>query len=116
MDIKDIDYGMAFRIKDTVYLNKNLNKYPKLYKAILEHEKEHTDNFSFRDVMIDVTGKHLSKVKKDYYMFFVRHPQALAQFLPLLKVNNKWSIDPVMFFLWGYIIIFILATMFIIVL
>jgi hypothetical protein len=103
--IKDIDYGIAFRIKDTIYLNKNLKKYPKLRKALIKHEREHTNKLTKKDIWIDLTGKHLSNVKKQYYLFILREKRAWYQFLPILKVGGKLSIDILMTLFWAAIII-----------
>ena len=100
MEIIEIDYGMAYRINDNIYLNKNLKKYPKLYKAILKHEKEHSDGFEFKDIMIDLKGKHLKEVKFDYYMFFIRHPKSLIHFLPVFRLENVWTFDFIMLLVW----------------
>ena len=103
--IKLIDYGIAFRIRNRIYLNKNLDKYPRLKEALIKHEVEHTDGFDFRDINTDLWGKHLDGVKKDYYKFLVKEKKAWYQFLPILKVDGKWSIDIMMILLWIFTII-----------
>lgn len=100
LKIIEIDYGMAYRLGDKIYLNKNLKKYPKLYKAILKHEKEHSNNFTLNDILIDIQGKYLSKVKIDYYLFFIRYPKALVHFIPIFKLDNIWTIDILILSLW----------------
>jgi hypothetical protein len=103
MKINLIDYGMAYRLGNEIYINKCIKNYPKLYKAIIKHEKEHTDNYTLKDILIDLKGNHLSGVKKDYYLFFIRHPRSLIHFCPIFKLNNKWTYDPILSIL--YIII-----------
>jgi hypothetical protein len=100
MEIKEIDYGMAYRIGKKIYINKNLKKYPLLYNAILKHEKAHTDDFELKDLMLDLTGKYLNKVKKDYYLFFIRYPKAFVHFIPIFKLENKWTFDIIMLIVW----------------
>ena len=75
-NIKTVDFGIAFKINDQIYVHKNLKKYPKLYKALIKHEKEHSDNFNLRDIWLDLKGKHLGKVKKQYYKFLLREKKA----------------------------------------
>lgn len=98
--IVSIDYAIAFRIGKIIYLNKNLNKYPKLKKAIIKHELEHTDGFNLKDIIVDLTGTHLSEVKKQYYKFLFKEKKAWYQFLPLLRIEKKWSLDVIMLTLW----------------
>jgi len=95
-----IDYAIAFRIKDKMYLNKNLEKYPQLKKALIKHELEHTNGFNLKDILLDLNGTHLSKVKRQYYKFLFKERKAWYQFLPLLKIENKWSFDIIMLIVW----------------
>lgn len=108
--IKEIDYGMAYRVKDIIYINKNLKLYPKLYKAIMKHEKEHSDDYSMNDLKMDLRGIYLDKVKKDYYLFFIRHPKALIHFIPFFKLDNKWTIDPLLLTMYILFIILLIIT------
>lgn len=105
-NIEIIDFGIAFKIRNTIYLNRNLEKYPELRKAIIKHEKAHTNNknYTLSDVWIDLNGKYLKKVKKQYYKFLFTEKRAWYQFLPVLKVHGKWLIDFIMLFFWIIII------------
>jgi len=107
------EWGIACKIGKVTYLNKNLDKYPKLKEAILNHEKEHSDTYRLRDVWVDLNGKHLASVKKEYYMFFLRHPKALVTFLPVWKYNNVLVFDPIMIFMWVLCFSFIFLLKFI---
>ena len=100
LNIVKINYAIAFRIGNIVYLNKNLDKYPELKKAIINHESEHTDGFGLSDIMTDLKGKHLGKVKKQYYKFLFTEKRAWHQLIPILKVEGKWSLDFVTLLLW----------------
>ena len=95
-----IDYGIAFRIGNKIYLNKNLNKYPKLKKALINHELSHSNGLNLKDIMTDLNGEYLKDVKRDYYKFLFTEKKAWYQFLPLLKVENKWSWDLIMLSVW----------------
>ena len=100
------DYGIGFKIRNKIYLNKNLKKYPKLYKAVLKHEQEHSDSFTKEDIYLDLEGKYLENVKKEYYLFIITHPRSWVQFFPLLIVDNTLTIDIIMLTLW--IILFVI--------
>ena len=51
MEIRDIDYGVAFSINDHnqqyIEMNKDLKEDPILYTAILGHELEHTNKIMY---------------------------------------------------------------------
>jgi len=100
LNIVKINYAIAFRIGNIIYLNKNLDKYPELKKAIIKHELEHTKGFGLRDIITDLKGKHLNKVKKEYYKFLFTEKKAWYQFIPILKVKGKWSLDLITLMLW----------------
>lgn len=108
MKIKLIDYGIAVKVGDIIYINKDVKKYPKLYNALINHEKAHTDTFELKDVIIDLNGTHLKDVKKLYYKFILKHPKSLLHFVPVLKYGGKWSIDLIMLFAWLFLL-FMLA-------
>jgi len=99
-----IDYALAFRIGNKIYLNKNLDKYKLLKEAIIKHELSHTSGFGLSDILTDLTGKHLKKVKRDYYKFLFTEKKAWYQFIPIMKIDGKWSIDLIMLIVWIMII------------
>jgi hypothetical protein len=108
---RKINYGIACRIGNIIYYNRNLKKYPELLKAILEHEKEHSYNFNYNDVILDFRGKHLKCHKKEYYKFILTHPKSLTEFLPVCIYNEKnvckLVYSPTMIFVWLFIIAWI---------
>ena len=104
-------FGIASRIADTIYLNKDLLDYPILCKALLKHEQAHTSRFAVRDILLDFKGTHISPVKRQYYKFLFTHPKALTQFLPVWIYNKKIVIDPIMTFVWFLLIIMIKLAM-----
>lgn len=110
MEIKKIDYGIAFRIGNTIYLNHHLDSYPQLKRAILRHEFEHSEGYGLRDVLVDLKGKHLSRVKKEYYRFIFKHPKSFLQMLPIMKIDDDWIYDPIAIIIWvlGLLMLFIM--------
>ena len=100
MKIKYIDYGIGFRIGDVIYLNKALKKYPELYKSVYLHEKKHSSGLTFMDFMMDLSPKKFKNLKKQYYSFLWKHPKALLAYSPLLKIENVWTIDLALSFIW----------------
>lgn len=111
LTIKHSKNTVACRIGNEIYLHPQLYYYPKLCKAILKHEKEHTDGFSIKDFFLDMNNDHLKGHKKEYYKFLFTHPRALLGLLPISKIGKHWAIDPTMLifmvgvitvgFLWG---------------
>ena len=89
--IKEIDYGIACRIGDTIYINKNLKKYPTLYKNIIKHELSHNKNFK-QDFLLDFKGKYIEP-KSEYYRFILTHPRSLYEFLPFGTYEKKTYIN-----------------------
>lgn len=93
MRVKYINYGVGFRVGNTIYLNSALKQHPELHSAILRHEKNHTRGYSWSDIKMDIFNKELREVKREYYKFILTHPKALLNFLPVLKVGNHWAFD-----------------------
>jgi len=101
LKIKLIDFGIASRIGDTIYVNKKIKEnYPRLYKAIIKHEKEHSNKFNLTDIEIDLKGKHLKEVKKDYWKFVLNNKNSWIQFLPVGYYDKRIVFDPIMFVYW----------------
>ena len=78
------DWGISDRFNDgTIEINKHLNKYPKLKRAILAHEIDHTDQSGFnrKDFLHDISSP--DKIDMFEMMkFVIKHPHSLVQFLP----------------------------------
>lgn len=100
MKIKYIDYAVAFRLKDKIYMNKHLKKYPELFNAILNHEKKHSNDFIWNDIVLDLNNRDLKGFKKEYYLFILKHPRSLYQFLPFMTVDDVFTLDVIMLSLW----------------
>ena len=107
--IKYINFGIACKVGNTIYINKSIKKYPKLHKALLKHEQEHTDDYDLRDIIIDFQGKYLKSVKRIYYKFLLSTPNAWIQFLPIGIYDKKIVYDPIMIFIWCFLIVVIIG-------
>lgn len=83
LKIIEVDNGIANNFGTYIEINKNLKKYPELYKAILDHEVEHTDKiFSAKDFKLDLlSASNINNI--DLLWFIKNHPKALTQFMPL---------------------------------
>lgn len=99
--IKHIDYGIACRIKDTIYINKNLYKNTALYKSILSHELEHSSGFEKKDFIIDLKNNHLKGMKLDYYKFVILNPKSWVEFFPFWKYDNKLAFNITVSLIYG---------------
>lgn len=105
MKLKYINYGTGNRVGNTIYLNKNLKKYPKLHDAILTHEKKHTGRFSMFDLKLDFDNKELANVKNEWLRFIFKYPRTWINFFPIMKLGNNWCVDLSLTFLWLFFII-----------
>lgn len=85
------NYGIADRFEDgTIELNRNLNEYPELKRAILQHEIKHTSNpkLNKHDFLHDLSTQ--DKIRTwDMLRFMFRHPLSLVQFLPIYYTKER---------------------------
>lgn len=107
MKIKYLNHGIASRIGNTLYVNIELKKWPKLCKALIKHEKAHSSGFCWEDIRIDFKGKYIRGFKKEYYFFILKNPRALTQFFPGWFYDGKFVLDPLMLIAWSLITIMI---------
>jgi hypothetical protein len=98
--VNKINYGIACRIGDNIYLNRKLENYPLLYDTILSHEFSHSSGFNKNDLLIDLNNKHLKGYKKEYYSFILTHPSSWTEFLPFGVYKNKFVISPLILGIW----------------
>ena len=88
--VKEIDYGIACRIGNNIYINKDLKIFDiYLYSTILHHEFCHSDSLTWKDIKMDLTNSHLKKFKKQYYKFILTHPKSWTEFLPFGIYDKK---------------------------
>ena len=92
--IKEINYGIACRIKNTIYIHKNLHRFPQLRARLLQHEAEHSQGYTKKDVMMDLNNKSLKGVKTNYYMFILTHPSSWIEFLPFWFYEGRCVWNP----------------------
>jgi hypothetical protein len=106
IEIKEIDWGIACRVGNVIYINKNLIKQDvPLYYSILNHELSHSPRFSWKDVKIDLKNNDLKGLKGKYYKFILKNPKSLIEFLPLWKYDKKLVVNPLILALYGIFLI-----------
>lgn len=99
LKIREVPFGIACRIGGVIYIHKDLKSFSKrLYEAILQHEIEHSDGFTMKDVSMDIENKQLKGLKKLYYKFILTHPSSLVELLPCWKYDGKLIWNPVLIF------------------
>ncbi len=84
-------YGIADRFEDgTIELNRHLDKYPELKRALIQHEVKHTNNpkLNKHDFIHDLSTQDQIRTW-DMIRFMVRHPFSLVQFLPLYYTKER---------------------------
>lgn len=100
MKIKYINFGTGNRVGDTIYLYKELKKYPHLHEAVLAHEKRHTGRFSMFDFKLDLRNRELSKVKNEWSRFVITHPKTWINYSPVVKLGGQWTVDISLSIIW----------------
>lgn len=94
MKIKYSKWGLANRIKDTVVLNENLKKYPKLHKILIDHELRHNDDMIF-NVKHDLKSMFDAGINEwmSKAAFMIKHPGALLQLSPIWYYEGRTYLD-----------------------
>lgn len=94
MEIKLIDFGIAYSYDQTIEINKKLLQHPELLSMILQHEVEHIQNPSFFDTLrIDFVD--IFHFKKHRLMSKVLDKKMLLQSnLPIWFQNGQININP----------------------
>lgn len=84
-------WGIADAFNDgTVELNKHLDDYPELKRALLQHEARHTNEpgFTKKDFYHDLTT--IDQVKQwDMIKFMAKHPLSLIQLSPITYSKRR---------------------------
>jgi len=98
MEIREIEYGVAYHYGNYIEVNKNLKKYPDLYKFIMEHELNHKElrRFNISDLLWDIeesfSWKNMKMVFKTWAFMF-KYPKSLFQLIPFGIKEKKLVID-----------------------
>jgi len=107
-EIKLVDFGIANNYHDCIEIHKDLPKFPKLYDAIMQHEKGH-EGLNFReDFKLDINnvpGLDYGELRN----FMYSRPKTWLQFLPIWKHPTRgWIYDKVHLLIYGILITSIL--------
>jgi len=102
------DYGIADRFDDgTIELNRNLDKYPELKRAIIQHEIKHTNNprFNKQDLLHDLSTQ--DQVRTWHMIQFIfKNPKAFMQFVPLYYTKERgWIKDNNLIVIWSFFLL-----------
>ena len=110
--IIEVEGGIANFFYDNkgsfIEVNKNLKKYPVLYKSVIAHELKHAESknkyFDFKIEFKDISLKKDLELMK----FSLRHPKAFLQYSPIVKDHNgEYAKDNFMLMLYlSFIIVF----------
>jgi len=109
------DYGIADVLPDgTIELNKHLDDYPELKKALIQHELKHssTPGFTRKDFYHDLTT--MDQIKTWHLIKFMsRHPGSLVGLLPITYSfkKNRLSYDINSLIIWGCLTLIVVAAM-----
>jgi hypothetical protein len=87
-----------------IFIHPELYKHPKLYHAILAHEKKHTTGMAKQDISLDMFNDELKDCKGEFYRFMLSHPRTLLGYLPLTKVGRYWAFDFEMLAVWLFVL------------
>jgi len=100
--VEYITFGIACRIKDKIYMNKNLlkKKHKKLHDAILDHEEKHSSGFKKMDVINDFNNFELEPVKREYSAFVLGNPTTWVEFLPFWFYGGRIAFSIPMTLIW----------------
>ena len=93
MKVKEVNNGIANYFYDKngkgfIEINKNLKKYPKLYKSILAHELEHSKSKKYMDVKLELKDMFNLESEIEMLKFYLKYPKAFLQLSPVMKSHN----------------------------
>jgi len=94
------------RIGKEIFIHPELYKYPKLYRAIILHERKHSGSFSLKDLVLDSSNEELKNNKGDFYNFILSHPRTLLGYFPVSKIGKHWTFDLEMLVMWVMVLIY----------
>lgn len=94
--MKKINYSkntVGCNVGGEIFIHPELYKYPKLYQAVIDHEKRHTARITKDDIAIDMFNDELKDSKREFYKFMLTHPRTFLGFLPVTKIGKTWAFD-----------------------
>ena len=89
VNVEWIDHSIGFREENTIYLNKNLLKYPNYCERIFYHELNHSKSYNWNDVLMDMVEPNTIENLR----FCIKHPKGFACLLPIMYFKGHWSFD-----------------------
>ena len=90
--IVEVDWGVAWRRGNIIYVNKHLKKFdPALYKHAVNHELRHKskEGFTWDDLTNDLKDSARIKRGTGTWKFMLFHPKALVQLLPFWLFKDE---------------------------
>jgi len=105
LKIKYVNYGIACRVGNNIYINNKLRGDKHLHDAILKHEKAHSSGFIWNDLVMDFNVKELKYLKKEYYRFILNNPSSWTEFFPFWWYDKKFVINPLVSFIYLFSLI-----------
>lgn len=110
LKIRLTDWGVANNFGDYIEMNRDLKKYPKLYKKILRHELSHSNDgkYRFKDFNADFLQRQNIK-RWDLYSFMLKRPKTWIQFLPFYYQPSKGFVYDISRILVWLVVIYIIA-------
>jgi hypothetical protein len=98
-----VSVGVAWRIRDSIYIHHSLKDKPDLLKEVMTHELEHDESYGFtvKDFTHDLNTKLSWKLRRHIYL----HPSMWVSALPVSIRCGKIHINPFMCWLWSFCIL-----------
>lgn len=99
MKIKLVNYGVANNFGDYIEINRELKKFPRLYKSVLAHELKHTKKpFSIGEFLME-----FKNINWDLFLFSIKRPKTWTQALPFYIKNRKlvYDLQLILFYLFA---------------
>jgi hypothetical protein len=90
------NYGLAYKIGNTIFMNRNLLKYPKYCEQVFDHELRHSDTYTKKDFGMDLVEGDLWENMK----FMLRHPGSMTQLIPFGWKRGVFFIDATLLFIY----------------
>lgn len=91
-----VNNGIASRIGNDIFLNKQALKYPDYARKLIIHELKHSDSFNKSDIVHDLKDTY----DKENFRFALKHPSAWLQLIPFGKWKGKmwWDVTLLIYY------------------